>query len=283
MALTQPWRAERPVSAELARALVESQFPALAPAHAEPFGAGWDNTVFLVKGAWVFRFPRRKVAVPLLETELRLLPRIGPLLPLPVPAPTLQGTPTPDFPWPFAGYALIPGRTADRTALTADQRVRAAEDLGAFLKVLHALPAEALPEDGIGRLDAARLRSEIRRRLGEAPAWIDDPVRVPRGDALVHGDLHARQLLFQDGTLCGVIDWGDAHRGDPAVDLAVAHSFLPAEARPAFLRTYGPVDPETWRLARLRALHVAAALAEWAMDTADGPLLEEANAALARC
>lgn len=79
-----PWSPERVVDAELARELIESRFPRLAPARVEPLGEGWDNSVFAVNGAWVFRFPRRQLAVPLIEAELRLLPSLPPL-PVPVP------------------------------------------------------------------------------------------------------------------------------------------------------------------------------------------------------
>lgn len=120
------------------------------------------------------------------------------------------------------------------------------------------------------------------RELGiEAPPFFDDPVRAPRATALVHGDLHARQLLVGGaGEPCGVIDWGDAHQGDPACDLAIAHMLLPPAARAAFREAYGEIDEETWALARLRGLHLAAALAVWAKHTADEGLGREALAAI---
>jgi aminoglycoside phosphotransferase (APT) family kinase protein len=282
VAVTRPWIAEVTVDGALAQALVERQFPALSPARAEPLGQGWDNSAFLVNGTWVFRFPRRRAAVPLIEAELRVLPRIAARLPLPVPLPELRGAPGDGFPWPFAGHRLLRGITADRAALGPEERLKAAEPLGRFLRALHDIAPGDLAGDTIGRLDAQRLRAEIRRRLGDAPSFVHEQVRAPRADTLVHGDLHARQLLFQGGALRGVIDWGDVHRGDAAVDLAVAHAFLPVAARPSFLAAYGPVDEETWRLARLRALHLSAALAEYGKETADGPLLEETAAALAR-
>jgi aminoglycoside phosphotransferase (APT) family kinase protein len=272
-----------PVDAALARALLEEQFPRLAPARVALLGEGWDNHVFAVDEEWVFRFPRRAAAVPLLEAELRLLPRIAPRVPLAVPLPELRGSPGPRFPWPFAGYRRLPGRTAERAGLTPAQRAAAAAPLGGFLRALHALPPAGATGDSIGRLDAARLRREIRRRLADAaPPWIDDPVRAPRAAVLVHGDLHARQLLFERGALSGVLDWGDVHQGDPACDLSVAYAFLPEEARPAFFAAYGAVDDATARLARLRAVHVSAALLEYARDTADRPLAEEAAAAIRR-
>lgn len=271
------------MDATFARGLIEAQFPQLAAAPVELLGEGWDNFVFLAAGSWVFRFPRRAEAAPLLETELRVLPRIAPALPVRIPVPELRGRPGPLFPWPFAGYRLIEGRTADRAALTQSQRTALAAPLAGFLRVLHALPPLEVGPDAIGRLDAHRLRAEIRARLPHPPGWIDDPVRPPRAEALVHGDLHARQLLASGARLCGVLDWGDVHLGDRAVDLALAHSFLPPQARDAFRAAYGPTaDEETWRLARLRALHVSAALWTWARQRGDAPLAREAMEAIAR-
>ena len=274
--------AEVHLDAALARGLIEAQFPSLSQARVEPLGEGWDNFVFLVNGAWVFRFPRRAAAVPLLETELRVLPRIAPLLPLPVPVPELRGSPDPRFPWPFAGHRLIGGETADRAALSDAERAALADPLATFLRALHALAPSGVGPDAIGRLDAPRLRAAIRARLPSPPPWIDEAVRPARAETLVHGDLHARQLLIASGRLGGVIDWGDLHLGDRAVDLAVAHTLLPPDARRGFLAAYGEVDPPTWKLARLRALHVSAALWTWARQRGDAPLAREAMAAIER-
>src|SRR6516164_1241820 len=105
--MTQPWSAEFVVSADLARSLIEAQFPHLAPARVEALGVGWDNSAFRVNDAYVFRFPRRQIAVPLLGVEAGLLPALAPRLPLPVPAPTFLGRPTEAYPWPFAGHPMI--------------------------------------------------------------------------------------------------------------------------------------------------------------------------------
>ena len=40
--------------------------------------------------------------------------------------------------------------------------------------------------------------------------------------ALLHADLGPAHLLVRDGRLAGVIDWGDARLGDPALDYAWA-------------------------------------------------------------
>ncbi len=42
----------------------------------------------------------------------------------------------------------------------------------------------------------------------------------------LHGDMHAQNVLSQDGRLAGVIDWGDMCSGDPAVDLGAVWGVL---------------------------------------------------------
>jgi aminoglycoside phosphotransferase (APT) family kinase protein len=252
----KPWTPERVVDARLAGELIASHF--FTPRTLEPFGEGWDNTVFVVDGEWVFRFPRREIAVGLLVNEARLLPKLAPRLPLPVPQIEFFAESCGErFPWPIAGYRLI----------------AAAPVLGNFLRVLHAQPDEA-PPDVLGRTDVAKMRRLLRERLplvGVAvPAWIDEPLEAcGAAPGLVHGDLHPGQVLFHEAHVSGVIDWGDAHRGDPAVDLSIAWSLLPPRARPAFRAAYGPIDEGSWRLARLRALHLSAALAVYAQDLGD--------------
>ena len=130
--MSRPWTAEIEVSSKLAAALIDAQFAQLAPAGVELLGIGWDNTAFLVNGEYVFRFPRRQIAVALLETETRLLPFVAPRLPLAAPLPEFVGEPEQRYPRPFAGYRKLAGRTACSAALTVDHReLLAAEPLGA--------------------------------------------------------------------------------------------------------------------------------------------------------
>ena len=86
----------------------------------------------------------------------------------------------------------------------------------------------------------------------------------------MHGDLYARHLLVDEAkALAGVIDWGDVHVGDPALDLSIAFSFLPPAARHTFRQTYGEIDEATWARARFRALHYGAILVEYGANSAD--------------
>jgi aminoglycoside phosphotransferase (APT) family kinase protein len=299
-AMTPAWSAERTVSADLARSLIEAQFPSLAPAAVAPLGVGWDNTAFLANEAHVFRFPRRQIAVPLLDLEARLLPALARRLPLAVPVPTFLGRPTDAYPWPFAGYPLLPGRDAPAAALDDSERSAAAEPLGRFLAALHAVPADEAARLGAGpdSLDRLNIASRVPRAreildrfthvgliddAGRFAALLDVvPTRyAARADTLVHGDFYARHLLVgPDRRLAGVIDWGDIHLGDPAVDLMIAHVFLPPSAHVAFRAAYGLVGDVAWRLARLRGLWHTLQVLGYAHDVGDADLLWEARRAL---
>lgn len=300
MRMRRPWEAEQDVSAERARALIESQFPELAPARVTTFGAGWDNAVFLVNETWVFRFPRRTIAVPCMEAELRVLPGLAPLLPLAVPLPQHVGAPAGNYPWIFASYRTLPGRPASSVRPDDPVRCAAAPVLGGFLRALHSVDAThagrlGAGPDMIGRLDVERLGALTRTRLAhlQASRAVEDAsrwrvlqerpfrYRSPHARCVVHGDLGGRHLLLDDaGRPTGVIDWGDVHLGDPAVDLSVAHAFLPPAARDAFRAAYGPIDEATWELARFRALATAVALLAYSHDVHDGDLLEDARRSL---
>lgn len=82
----------------------------------------------------------------------------------------------------------------------------------------------------------------------------------------VHGDLEGN-CLVRDGRLCGLVDWGSACVGDPAVDVQVVWSPLFTDAsRSAFL---GALDVGESTLARSRgmAINQACAALPYYLDT----------------
>jgi aminoglycoside phosphotransferase (APT) family kinase protein len=87
-------------------------------------------------------------------------------------------------------------------------------------------------------------------------------------------------LLTDDDRLAAVIDWGDIHLGDRAVDFTIVHQLLPPSCHDAFFDAYGDVDPLGWRLARARAVWHSVALLVSATDAGDRPLAGEAVLAL---
>jgi aminoglycoside phosphotransferase (APT) family kinase protein len=272
------WTAELAVDEKLARRLL-AQFSGLELKSLRPFAEGWDYAVWLVDETWAFRFPRREIAVPGVIREITVLPELAPSLPVPVPEPVFVGQPSDDFPWPFFGSALLPGRELGEAGLDDAARIEVGLMLARFLRRLHLSEvASPLPTDANQRADMTARVPKTRDQLEELEAtgiWkrpaavdalLDDAHRLPpsTASAVVHGDLHFRQVLVgAEGTLTGVIDWVDVCRSDPAIDLSMFWSYLSSEGREPFLSEYGPVTDEQLLRARVVALSLSAALAHY--------------------
>jgi aminoglycoside phosphotransferase (APT) family kinase protein len=298
------WSPDVVVDRELVAALIAGQFPELRGASRELIGEGWDNSVWLVAGRWAFRFPRREVARAGVEREIAVLPRLAPLLALPIPVPVFVGRPAGGYPFPFFGCELIPGEEAARAGLDDDARRRLAGELGAFLRELHSDavtarvdPRGELPVDPNSRADMRHRVAITREWLAEGERlglwnpprviddWFEAACALPpaTGCVLAHGDLHARHLLVDaNGAAAGVIDWGDVCRADPAIDLSLYWSLLPIDARPRFLDAYGPVTADQLLRARVLALCLCAALGLYGYHERMPALERDAVAGLAR-
>jgi aminoglycoside phosphotransferase (APT) family kinase protein len=290
------WSAEVTVDEPLARGLIADQFPEVALESLRLLGVGWDNTAWLVDDRWVFRFPRRAVAIPGFERELAALPQLAPRLPLPIPDPLFVGRPTGEFPWPWFGAAEVPGR--EPLGLDEATRAALARPLGHFLRALHDAPlVDGLPHDPMGRADMAvrvpktldqlapvegaglwRMPDAVRRLLEEAHALPPSETTV-----VLHGDLHFRHLLVDErGAPSGVIDWGDMSRGDPAIDLSLVFSLVPASAHGDFLAAYGPVREDQLLRARVLAINLCSVLLLYGHTEGMRDIEREARAALER-
>jgi aminoglycoside phosphotransferase (APT) family kinase protein len=296
------WDAEVTIDRALVHALLAEQFPELDASSARLLGEGWDNSAWVVEDEWVFRIPRRAIAVPLVEREIAVLPRLAPLVPLPVPEPVFIGRPSIDYPWPFFASRLLPGRELADAELEDRDRSTLGAELGRFLRTLHDVeietvdPNRALPADPNGRADMGVRVPRVREQLGELERdglWNppDDVEGLlvhaeqlpPPGEiALVHGDLHVRHVLVDRGVASGVIDWGDVCVGDPAIDLHLVWSLLPRDARNAFFETYGSVGDERRLRARVLAMSLASMLALYAHDVGHASLERESLAGLER-
>ena len=237
----------------LVRSLLSEQHPDLADLALVELDAGWDNTLWRLGTDRLVRLPRRAAAAVLTIHEQRWLPTLGPTLPLPVPVPLRVGRPTARYPWSWSVVPWLDGVPGDRT--TAIESAAVAVRLGGFLRALHRpAPADAPPNPyrGVPLVERA---DAFEARVRDLDAEIDAPtVRAAWDRACdttpwqgpptwLHGDLHPANLLFVDGDLSAVIDFGDLCAGDPATDLAAAWMLLPASVIPEFTRAYGGVGP----------------------------------------
>ncbi|MGW2017722.1 aminoglycoside phosphotransferase family protein [Streptomyces sp. NPDC001927] len=261
------------ITAELVRDLLRDQHPDLAD-HPVKLGArGWDNQLWRLGDDLAVRLPwATRSADALLRKEYAWLPALAPHLPLPIPVPQRLGEPSERFPRPWIVTTWVPGEPADRAPAT--RGAEAADTLAAFLTALHR-PAPTGAPTGRGRGGplahhaggfAGQLAAATQLGLIPDPdavraVW-EDAAAAPDwdGPALwLHGDLHPANVLTEDGTFCGVIDFGDLFAGDPACDLAAPWVLLPDGAVDRFYEAYRPTaDAATLRRARgwavLRAL-----------------------------
>jgi aminoglycoside phosphotransferase (APT) family kinase protein len=271
------WAAEVTVDEALARRLIGAQFPELELRSLRLLGQGWDMTVWLVDEQWVFRFPRREMVIPGLANEIAHLPRLAPLVPLPVPVPRHLGKPSSEYRWPFYGAPFLPGRELAEAELDDGARAALGRPLGEFLRTLHGAKLDAdLPLDPVRRADMTFRVPRTQERLAElaelglwqAPREAHDVIDAarelgpPEPTALVHGDLHLRHLLVDDdGSATAVIDWIDLSYNNPGVDLILYWSVLPPEGRLEFRKAYGTIADDQLLCGRILALFLCGTLA----------------------
>ncbi len=300
MEKTNVWDAEWEVDEEQARTLIGKQFPQLSSKQVKRLGWGWDNTVFLIGDEYVFRFPRRTMAVDSIRIEGKLLPKLEDYITIPYPKPLFYGEASGAYPAPFLGYAYMSGDFP--IGLTEERRALSAETLARFLRRLHEFPVHEALECGV-RQDHRNLTdiasrkvklqgfmTKVEQHLSPKESSVIEAYlsrlqqdRVEAVNVLLHGDLHFKNMLVnQDGIVSGIIDWGDLSLGHPACDLSVAYSLLPPCARDVFFENYGESDEETKLLARLIAVYIPMLILMQAIDDGNEVIAAEAKSNIMR-
>lgn len=243
--------------------LVRTQFPHW---HGLPITqvkhGGTDHAIYRLGDDLAVRLPRIEWAAGHADRDASTLPRLAPHLPVAVPEPLGLGDPEHGYPYRWSVVPWLRGDIATVDEVNPDTGVRLAE----LIQGLHEV--DATGEEWTtyrGRLDQSRSDEHIRRSIAELgnsqkliAVW-EEALDAPRWDRparWLHADLHAGNLLFTDGELTGVIDWGCAGVGDPAGDLMTAWLFLDERGRKAFRRELD-FDDATWARARGWALHLA--------------------------
>jgi aminoglycoside 2''-phosphotransferase len=219
-------------------ARIKADQPALRVTSARLNSDGMMNDVVVVNDTLVFRFAKNDHAKTLLAYEAQLLQEIERCVTVPVPRiEHCNDT--------YMHYRFVPGMPLYRhTLLRADTATQdlLAHQLAMFLQQLHAIPLSDLPAPpwqtaappesrrAFYERQLAALEQHVYPLLwADQKAWISDlyaPVRDGSVDldaftpVLIHRDLAAYHILHdpQTGRLTGVIDYGTAGAGDPAVD-----------------------------------------------------------------
>ena len=254
------------VTVDSCRQILEQTFPQIRIHNLSVIQSGWDTLVLVVNDRYIFRFPRRPELEAQLEKEMGLLPLLTQVLPVPVPQVEFACRKSAGEAHTLMGYPKIPGIGLDAIATVSDEVVG---QVGEFLTALHRMPGKQF-QSVVG---GSTSPEEWRRKYQDMYAWAKDLAfpylskpdelaasllwEVYLSDAdnfsfrpkLIHGDLGPEHILCQPdvSAVCGVIDWGDARLGDPALDFAGLFSLDGEELVDRTLSFYQePVD-ETFR------------------------------------
>jgi aminoglycoside 2''-phosphotransferase len=224
-----------------------SAFPNRRFAPPQPILGGWSFWTFRV-GDLIVRFPVTDGDARGLEREFRLLPELGPRLPVAVPHYELTGE------WgdrPFGAYPALPGSGLDEQRGRLSARSGLYADLAHALRALHSFPLErAAILLGTDRPDDAPFWEAVHRDalplLGREVRDVAEKLisRHARAggearEALVHNDLGLVHVFSAGPRITGIIDWTDACIGDPAKDFVGVLAIAGWATVRRMLRDYG--------------------------------------------
>lgn len=264
----------------LVRRLLAAQFPQWKDLPIQPVSSsGTDNALYRLGENMVVRLPRIYWAVGQVEKEHKWMPRLARYLPLAIPVPLEMGKPNEEYPWHWSIYRWLEGENLNHENLINPNQT--ATVLAQFLIALQKIDIKDAPisaehgsrgEPLITRDEATReaihslsgkidttIVTEIWESALRSSAWSYKPVWF-------HGDMLPGNLLFSNGRLSAVIDFGGAAVGDPACDLMIAWSLFTGDSRNIFRSMLG-VDDATWSRGRGHALSQALIFIPYYLNT----------------
>jgi aminoglycoside 2''-phosphotransferase len=225
---------------ELYKNIIERCFPQLPIYSIESILEGWDNFVLEVNREYIFRFPKRAAVVPQLEKEIRLLPELSRTISVPVPLFEFVWHEKGESPDLFVGYRKLDGVPFQKEFVTSPQMTHLAQQLARFLNELHFFPVQQAIRLAIPNASPKQWRQKYINLYGQvqlrvypmltdgerartALLWEDflkNEANFRFQPVLLHGDLSGEHILcdVEKAMLTGIIDWGDACIGDPAMD-----------------------------------------------------------------
>lgn len=213
--------------------------PELAIENVRLNSAGLLNDVVIVNDEFVFRFVKRDFGYKDPQEEANLLGFLKKYITLPIPAPFYQ---SPDA----LAYRLIRGETLRRDVLmrlSEDDQQTIADQLAQFFKELHGVPVNEISDFKLPIADAlmkyegwvnayGRIREKVFPFLmPHVREWAIEHFESHLSDRsnfeyelkMVDTDIPPYHIIFDrhKKRISGIIDFGCAGLGDPAIDFGV--------------------------------------------------------------
>ncbi|MAZ44342.1 MAG: hypothetical protein CMF48_04120 [Legionellales bacterium] len=261
--------AKFPVTQELVEHLVREQFPEWASLKVKPVKtSGWDNYTYHLGPKMLIRLPSEHCYANQVIKESTWLPYIKKHLKTKVPIPLGLGSASKEYPFQWAVYEWIDGKTLSTKSLQSSNTI--AYEVAHFLNELSKVPVEKeFPVSGEENFFRGGLLehydAEARQGIALLPSEFDQNQLIEIWDRAVntpininanwvHGDMSPDNILVNElGHLEAVIDFGLMCVGDPACDYVLAWTYFDSRAQQLFIETLKQ-DINTWNRAKGWAL-----------------------------
>jgi macrolide phosphotransferase len=220
---------------------------------------------------WIVRSPRRADVLERAAAERRVLELVRTRLPVDVPDwrvfspqviayPRLGGNPAAVVDMNAGGYVWRFDETAPPAsfldtladALVALHRIERGEAVAAGVRLQQPVQVR---ETFAERMDRSREVLDVPASVWSRwQTWLADDTYWPEHSVLVHGDLHPAHILVGDQhrlvddahRVTGLLDWTEAHIGDPATDFALQYATMGDDPLAALLERYRADGGVTW-------------------------------------
>lgn len=217
---------------------IQAVYPNLVLDQLELNQDGMNNDVVIINQQLVCRFPKTDGAKEDLKNEIKILQVAQQFIDLPIPQLEYIED-------DFVSYPLIRGEALSRHQLlrldsyTQEQVI---EQLAQFYQQLHSIPNDTIAAANIpssiadrSREDMLELYEQVQQILfphlwKHQRTWVHEhfeplingTLNLNTSTALIHGDLGCYHILFDPDRQClsGIIDFGTAGVGNPAIDFA---------------------------------------------------------------
>jgi aminoglycoside phosphotransferase (APT) family kinase protein len=191
----------------------------LADLEIRPVASGWDNRLWRLGNELAVRLPMTERAPALLHKEFWWLPELAKRLPLPIPTPQHFGEPTARFPRPWIIATWVPGEPADGAEISnvhqsVDNLARSCAPCTSPRRKTHPRTLGAASPWRRSQRSSSRGSLLWLKRstfAGSGQVWSQAIAAPPwTGPAVwLHADLHPANALVSDGTISGIVDFGD--------------------------------------------------------------------------
>ena len=247
-------------------ALLLEHYPELDDRRLMSYSKNTEHDILIYDNQRIFKFPNQAVFARRLKKEIHFINFIRPYTSFELPAYDILKK-------HFASYKMIKGQSLRQ--MLADQRThdvpnRILKSLAEFLQELHAIPfyeEDKLPEAYLQKelRDWQKLIEEAEQIIyPEAPfamqQWIidlrqwfekhsDELEKWAFKKCLIHGDLSTHHIILnkRQTDIKGIVDFGFAGVGDPAIDIAAVLSQLGADNYKKMLSYYPDMESHQFR------------------------------------